>query len=563
MNNYLNEAFKQLEMLNEEEFNLNDKDAVKDMKDFMGIDVDDSVEVIDPNAETEDDLEDSYVGKVILDCVVCHSKQYKDPNEVVIDDGELANVGEECPFCYTSDGFKVVGQVAPFDESDEDDDDQDEDDDYDEDEDDDSEFESWRNRIQECLKRLNEAGMSDEDKADSEVLRNIYQKTQKRSNAALTPDEKAVLAKYGLHRNPDFKNIGDEHGNSVFSRASDRFSLYNDFKMANNPKVNLADRARKMGTRAERNKELYAAQHFNTDSTDEHDKTFLDSQKYQRRTNVANSAKMQDNVLAMKNALNSRNFANKELNSIDARAEDRRQKEINRHNDAMAAIDNDAKWRRKTYSDSKERNQNTIDKLLKRKTDESLERVEVETDDQVLSMSQDDTGKLTVSSTPVETTIVPVSDETQQDIELHTDDVNAEDAELNSENDALDIDDFDEQSFDELGEGYLKRVYENVDKYKTTAVKTSGKKLTVEGLITFKSGNTKNTQFIFEAKSNKNNSFKFVGENAQISRGKKSFAISGSLNNKQLVVESFNYNYRGKDSQTGKSVRLYGTLKRG
>ena len=56
MNNYLNEAFKQLEMLNEEEFNLNDKDAVKDMKDFMGIDVDDSVEVIDPNAETEDDL---------------------------------------------------------------------------------------------------------------------------------------------------------------------------------------------------------------------------------------------------------------------------------------------------------------------------------------------------------------------------------------------------------------------------------------------------------------------------------------------------------------------------
>ena len=181
----------------------------------------------------------------------------------------------------------------------------------------------------------------------------------------------------------------------------------------------------------------------------------------------------------MKNALHSRNFADKELNSIDAKAEDRRQKEINRHNDAMAAIDNDAKWRRKTYSDSKERNQKTIDKLLKRKTDESLERVEVETDDQVLSMSQDDAGKLTVSSTPVETTIVPVSDETQQDIELHTADVNSEDAELNSENADLDIDDFDEQSFDELGEGYLKRVYENVDKYKTTAVKTSGKKLTV------------------------------------------------------------------------------------
>ena len=552
MNNYLNEAFKQLEMLNEEEFNLNDKDAVKDMKDFMGIDVDDSVEVIDPNAETEDDLEDSYVGKVILDCVVCHSKQYKDPNEVVIDDGELANVGEECPFCYTSDGFKVVGQVAPFDESDEDDDDQDEDDDYDEDEDDDSEFESWRNRIQECLKRLNEAGMSDEDEADTAILANIYTKTQQRANAALTPDEKAVLAKYGLSRDSGTKNIVDKDWNKLVQRRRGQDS----------DKVNLADRARKMGPRAKNNKDLYLA-FRSSDTTDSHDARGRYRQTYQRRTNVANSAKMQNDVFAMKNALHSRNFANKELNSIDANAEDRRQKEINRHNDAMAAIDNDAKWRRKTYSDSKERNQKTIDKLLKRKTDESLERVEVETDDQVLSMSQDDTGKLTVSSTPVETTIVPVSDETQQDIELHTDDVNAEDAELNSENDDLDIDDFDEQSFDELGEGYLKRVYENVDKYKTTAVKTSGKKLTVEGLITFKSGNTKNTQFIFEAKSNKNNSFKFVGENAQISRGKKSFAISGSLNNKQLVVESFNYNYRGKDSQTGKSVRLYGTLKRG
>ena len=554
MNNYLNEAFKQLEMLNEEEFNLNDKDAVKDMKDFMGIDVDDSVEVIDPNAETEDDLEDSYVGKVILDCVVCHSKQYKDPNEVVIDDGELANVGEECPFCYTSDGFKVVGQVAPFDEADEDDDDEFEDDEEhdDDEEDDDSEFESWRNRIQECLKRLNEAGMSDEDEADTAILANIYTKTQQRANAALTPDEKAVLAKYGLSRDSGMKNIVDKDWNKLVQRRRGQDS----------DKVNLADRARKMGPRAKNNKDLYLA-FRSSDTTDSHDARGRYRQTYQRQRNIANSANMQEPVQQMKNALHSRNFANKELNSIDANAEDRRQKEINRHNDAMAAIDNDAKWRRKTYSDRKETNQKTIDKLLKRKTDESLERVEVETEDQVLSMSQDDNGKVTVSSTPVETTVVPVSDETQQDIELHTDDVNAEDAELNSENDDLDIDDFDEQSFDELGEGYLKRVYENVDKYKTTAVKTSGKKLTVEGLITFKSGNTKNTQFIFEAKSNKNNSLKFVGENAQISRGKKSFAISGSLNNKQLVVESFNYNYRGKDSQTGKSVRLYGTLKRG
>ena len=135
------------------------------------------------------------------------------------------------------------------------------------------------NLLKKRSKSLNEAEMSDEDKADSEILRNIYQKTQQRANAALTPDEKAVLAKYGLQRKPDFKNIGDNHGNSIFSRPSDVFSYYNDFNMANNPKVNLADRARKMGARVQKNKELVVSQYHNTDSTDQHDKEFADSKK--------------------------------------------------------------------------------------------------------------------------------------------------------------------------------------------------------------------------------------------------------------------------------------------
>ena len=33
-----------------------------------------------------------------------------------------------------------------------------------------------------------------------------------------------------------------------------------------------------------------------------------------------------------------------------------------------------------------------------------------------------------------------------------------------------DIEDFDEESFDELGESYLKEVYDNVNSYKTTKV---------------------------------------------------------------------------------------------
>lgn len=119
------EAFEALDALNEETFTISD-DGVEKLGTFMSDNdnVDDIVDVIDPEAETEEELKDSYVGKVILDCCVCHSKLYKDKEDVTLDEeGTLANVGEDCPFCYTSDGFKVVGEVAPFADENEDTDD--------------------------------------------------------------------------------------------------------------------------------------------------------------------------------------------------------------------------------------------------------------------------------------------------------------------------------------------------------------------------------------------------------------------------------------------------------
>lgn len=116
------EAFEALDALNEETFAVSD-DGVEKLDTFMqdNEDSDDIVDVIDPEAETEEDIQDSYVGKVILDCSVCHSKIYKDKTEVTIDEEQqLANVGEDCPYCYTSDGFKVIGEVAPFADKDED-----------------------------------------------------------------------------------------------------------------------------------------------------------------------------------------------------------------------------------------------------------------------------------------------------------------------------------------------------------------------------------------------------------------------------------------------------------
>ena len=99
--------------------------------------------------------------------------------------------------------------------------------------------------------------------------------------------------------------------------------------------------------------------------------------------------------------------------------------------------------------------------------------------------------------------------------------------------------------------------------YKTTDVSSKGNTLVVEGLIKFNSGKMKPTKFVFEANTaTKNNKLRFIGENKQITRGRKAFTITGTLNeNKSFITERFNYNYMTKNEK-GKSTRLYGTLKK-
>ena len=103
------EAFRELDDLEETTFEVDDE-GVKKVEANLMVDEDDSVEVYDENAEDEEELEDSYVGRVIVDCPVCHSKLFKEPLEIeVSDEGEVVNVGSECPYCMQVDGYKIIG----------------------------------------------------------------------------------------------------------------------------------------------------------------------------------------------------------------------------------------------------------------------------------------------------------------------------------------------------------------------------------------------------------------------------------------------------------------------
>lgn len=391
----LTEAFRALDALNEDTFSVSDN-GIEKLADFQqNDDLVDEISVIDPNADTEEELQDSYVGKVILDCCVCHSKIYKDKSEVTLDEDEvLANIDEECPFCYTVGGFKVIGEVVGFD---------------------DDSVKHPDSEVSEVSESLNESYIP-----------------------AKTVDQRAL----------DVADYLEE--------------FMNDSIFIDNPN-----------------------EYFDSDDQEAMANTF--------------------------DALN--DFA-------------------------------------MVY-----RNGHVDEKLT-----EDVNNVNVETDDSIINVTADENGRVSVTTEPnsapfesKDEIIAPVSPETQAEIQSGGEEDDVVDT---------DLEEFDEDSFDELGESYLKNIYENVEGYNTTDVKVDGNKMIVEGVIKFSSGNAKQTSFIFESKDcTRSGKYRFIGENVQLTRGKKAFTLSGKVENKKFITESLNYNYRSKEVD-GKSSRIYGTINR-
>jgi len=434
----LTEAFKALDALNEDTFSVSD-DGISKLAAFeQNDDLVDEISVIDPEAETEEDIKDSYVGKVILDCKVCHSKLYKDAEEIELDEEQTsANVGEECPYCYTTDGFDIIGQVATFG----------------------GKFEEEEAPVDDATK-TNDNEDTD-DTADSKVDENLVEGIDE----AVATLERPMSALGGT-----LSNVMTAHKDEL-SQVYDRRS---------------------------------AIEFLDSIESEVKNKGYLASIK-DKVARIPDSRA----VMFLYNIILKGDGMGTKMESIN----------------------------------------------------EDVNNVNVETDDSVVNVNTDDNGKVTVTTQPKASenesnneVIVPVTDETQNTIENGIEPV--EDEFVDAE-----FDGFDEEAFDDLGESYLKNVYSNVDSYKTEKVTVNDSNVIVEGMIKFASGNEKKTSFMFEAKDcTKSGKYRFIGENQQLTRGKKAFTITGGLKDKKFITESFNYNYKSKDTD-GKSTRIYGTLK--
>lgn len=108
----LQEAFSKLNMIESSEFDLLDPEEKDAMKNFLDDDVVEAedVDIIDPQAEDESELEDSYIGKIIVQCPVCRSLIYKTQEEL----NEMGDEPQTCPYCFSVENFDIIGKIAPI-----------------------------------------------------------------------------------------------------------------------------------------------------------------------------------------------------------------------------------------------------------------------------------------------------------------------------------------------------------------------------------------------------------------------------------------------------------------
>lgn len=195
-------------------------------------------------------------------------------------------------------------------------------------------------QIYTVLKRLTEADISPEDKADTKLLYSIYDKKMKRSNAALTPEEKAVLNKYNLGDVYSYKNgWGAKRAATGYTQGSD---VYEPIKRGQhirgtetNRKVNLADRARKMGMRA-----------YNKGAVGEYDREF------------------KNNYNTMKDDIWSREYHQKKLDSLDKSYDEKEAKLLKQLDSLKKDKENSKRYHQGALDTSNSR----INKMLKRES---------------------------------------------------------------------------------------------------------------------------------------------------------------------------------------------------
>lgn len=245
-------------------------------------------------------------------------------------------------------------------------------------------------QLKECLRKMNEAPISAEDQRDSDIIRGMIAKRTARKNAAFTDEEKRVWDKYRFTYDKDHNDFSVD--GATINPSIDYLTRY-DYnsgktrRNADTSKINYADRARKVADRANFQVGRHSGYSPYSDEiiTQGPDNSMWtvnnrDRNAHYRRTHgglqdaerAAQNANFTGRYNCMKDAVSSRNSAKKRLDTIDAETAAKIDK-INAERDKkIADVEYWSQYFKNSDQRSLDRNQSTIDSLLRRNKDEAL-----------------------------------------------------------------------------------------------------------------------------------------------------------------------------------------------
>ena len=195
---------------------------------------------------------------------------------------------------------------------------------------------------------------------------------------------------------------------------------------------------------------------------------------------------------------------------------------------------------------------------------EAIENLSLDTEDQHLEMTADDSGKVTITTEPLNEEslldepdmeiegemVAPLENTDIKEIEANVspeDQVDAftavaEEEPIAAEEEESDFE-LENESFNYLGNTFAKKLYENVQSFETTKSYHEGDNFIIEGLLTFNSGKQRPTKFTFdEATETRTGRVVLEGYNKTFTADR-AFKLRGKLTEGKFISESMRYNY--------------------
>lgn len=512
------------------------------------------VEVVDLEADSENDLKQSYIGKVIVDCSTCHGNLYLDPDELTVNEDGESTFDGECPYCMSDSGFTVIGEVQPYEPGVDAEDMEDELEDGEDIDIDAMEEEPVEDELPEEDEEFEES-LQLEDYADSKSMDAVD----------------ALKGEPSLHRRKDNIKEDDaingesENAKKIVGTKTYKESLlkegFDETPCCFNCAYHYDDWCASLDKKVDPD---YCCSEFISEDDVDYDDFY---ENYDGTTPQTEQGG--------KDAPVSPDFPMGKEEPVEQTSRGGKPK-LENLSEKRGIPQTAGRGTPKVSKDAPKGKAKSVPQT-ERGGKAMAEAVTLDTMDDV-TVSQTPGGGISVSSEPAEgmmdgqaeiEMIAPISDEVEAELppealplddeegmgdDLGMDDMGMEEPPMDDlgmgddmgmeDEEDIPVDDFDEDSFDELGEAFLMNTYDNVAGFRTTMCEMVNESLNITGEITFTSGKKGMTTFAFTPKAKKNGVLTFEGLNKQITPARGTLAANATVKGNKLVFEKMAYSYK-------------------